>query len=331
MTEHNIRAPAFYFELDAQDDDPFESDEGPWRVSGVAVGEDSILRTDDGTPVLFSGDVLETAAETQEDQPLSVDHPTDEDGQPTYPPPTDETVGKVVKAGYQPGKGLAYEATVHDPEIAKGIQAGTYEVSVHPIWKGFSGQDEATGAYKPEGVRFLDLSVVSHGMDRANEARLGPSRELAAWARETDIGAELTAAAEEDLGDDQQSLISSAVHGTLRAIGMEPAEIDEERIDGETTEAESSTGSDTPTHMDPNTREQYVAFLTANADFDEESVIEMDDDVLEHTYELAAEGAADGSEPSSVLPPSASDPSAAPSAVALTTVQTTMMTATRRR
>ena len=208
MTEHDIRAPAFYYELEAQDDGPLGS-EGPWRVSGVAVGEDSILQTPDGRPVLFDGDVLEAAADTQRGQPLSVDHPSDEDGQPTYPPPTDETAGKVVKAGYKPGKGLVYEAVVHDREIAKGIQAGSYEVSVHPVWEGFSERDELTGAYKPEGVKFLDLSVVSHGMDRANEARLGPSKELTAWARETDISAELTAAdtARADVDDDPEGLV----------------------------------------------------------------------------------------------------------------------------
>ncbi|WEL29860.1 hypothetical protein [Haloferax volcanii] len=295
--QHDIRAPAFYYQLEAQDDDPFESEEGPWTISGIAVGEDSILRTDSGTPVLFSGDVLEAAAETQANQPLSKDHPSDEDGQPAYPPPTDDTVGKVQKAGYKPGKGLVYEAVVHDAEIAKGIEAGSYEVSVHPTWDGFSEQDESTGAYKPGGLKFLDLSVVSRGMDRANQAAIGPSKELAAWARKTDIGAELTASTDGGaLSSDREGVIASTVSGTLRALGFNVDEVDD--LGGEVTASESDEGAESSTESSSDgpsmDRNKIIQMLSDEHGFDQEWLEDADDDHLERLNESLVESDGNG-------------------------------------
>ncbi|WP_459191831.1 DUF7282 domain-containing protein [Halosimplex sp. J119] len=407
---HDLRVSARTARLTAGSND---EDEPPYRFSGVAVAAGDILHMDDGTPVLFTEDELKKAAETQAGEPLTKDHPADEDGRPVYPPPTDETVGKVPKAGWLDSQqAVGYEATAHDESIAQGVQAGSYEVSVHPTFE-LGAKDEKTGAYKAKNITFRDLSIVSKGDSPSNTAEWGPNQALASYTQGTDIGAELTAADGIDDVDDPEGLVEKlarkfgiigdsgdsrgavwfkdqtsdgtsvrvdearfadaewqlAAHlegddfpnigpGLGPAIGssdvydggkvamdatvpfddpldedttvyvvlhyageggevLDPitaadgayfydsafvgvapdgAEVTAEESTGtETTGAESSTDADHDgsSNMDSNTREQYVQFLTANAGFAEESLEAMDDDVLEQTYELAADGAAD--------------------------------------
>ncbi|QLH82469.1 DUF7282 domain-containing protein [Halosimplex pelagicum] len=201
--DHDLRVSARTARLTAG-----ASDDGPpYRFSGVAVAAGDILHMDDGTPVLFAADELQQAAETQAGEPLTADHPTDEDGRPVYPPPTDETVGKVSKAGWlDDQQAVGYEATAHDEEVAQGVQAGSYEVSVHPQFA-LGEQDIETGAYKATNIRFRDLSVVSKGDSPNNTAEWGPNEALASFTQGTDIGAELTAADAGDDVDDERGLV----------------------------------------------------------------------------------------------------------------------------
>jgi hypothetical protein len=200
MTEtHDLRVSARTAQLLASDGD--EDDGPPWRFSGIAVAAGDILHMEDGTPVLFTEEELRAAAETQTDEPLTVDHPTDDDGRPQYPPPTDETVGKVKQAGWLDSvEGVGYDAATHDEEIAQGVQAGSYEVSVHPTFA-LGEKDPETGAYVAENVEFRDLSVVSKGDSPSNTVEWGPNQALASYTRSADIGEELTAADEYDDGD----------------------------------------------------------------------------------------------------------------------------------
>ena len=316
MKEHDIRVSARTAALRASDGD--DEDGPPWRFSGIAVAAGDILHMDDGTPVLFTDEELRKAAETQQGEPLTADHPRDEDGRPQYPPPTDETIGKVQKAGWLDSQeAVGYDASTHDEQIADGVQAGSFEVSVHPSFS-LGDKDPETGAYVAKDIQFKDLSVVSKGDSPSNTAQWGPNQALASYTQSTDIGAELTAAGadvDDDLDADTQGVIQSTVAGMFEALGFSPDPGDElaaqgglgaeggygfvpnsaEADDGDTPNEPAEPGADdSTTNMDDSTREQYVRFLTANAGFDEESVSEMDDDVLEQTYELAAEGAGDG-------------------------------------
>lgn len=198
MTDtHDIRVSARTAQLLASDGD----DGPPWRFSGVAVAAGDILHMDDGTPVLFTEEELRAAAGTQRNEPLTVDHPRDEDGRPQYPPPTDETIGKVPKAGWVDAVGgVGYEATTHDQNVADGVQAGSYEVSVHPMFA-LGEKDPETGAYIAKDVQFRDLSVVSKGDSPSNTVQWGPNQALASYTQSTDIGEELTAADVDDDGD----------------------------------------------------------------------------------------------------------------------------------
>ncbi|WP_226040853.1 hypothetical protein [Natrinema sp. DC36] len=311
---HDLRVSARTARLTAAIDDDDEDEDGPpWRFSGIAVAAGDILHMDDGTRVLMTAEELRKAAESQADEPLTTDHPADDEGRPQYPPPTDETIGKVPKAGWiDDQQAVGYEASTHDENVAKGVRGESYDVSVHPRFR-LGEFREDVQAYVGEDIEFLDLSVVSKGDSPSNTAKWGPSQALASYTEETDIGSQLTAGdgsgTGPDFEDSPNGAIGAAVRGTLQAIGFdigrsddlagengnplpEPSDLTANSTDTETTGAESPTDDPDPTDMDDNTREQYITFLTANADFDKESLEAMDDNVLNQTYELAAENAA---------------------------------------
>ena len=181
MTTRATRAPARTVELEAIAEGA--ADGPPWTFSGIAVAAGDVLHMDDGTPVLFRAEELRQAASTQTDEPLTADHPEDAQGRPQYPPETDETIGRVHEAGWiESARGVGYEAVTHDETIARGIQAGSYEVSVHPTFE-LGGRDEGTGAFVAEDIAFRDLSVVSKGDSPSNTAEWGPNQALASPRR----------------------------------------------------------------------------------------------------------------------------------------------------
>lgn len=286
MSEHNIRVSARTAELRASDGD---ADDGPpYTFSGVAVAAGDILYMDDGTPVLMTEEELRKAAETQAGEPVSKDHPEDDDGGPVYPPPTDETVGKVQKAGWiESQKAVGYEATTHDQAIAEGVRGGTYDVSVHPTFE-LGERDPETGAFVAQNIRFHDLSTVSKGMSPSNTAEWGPNQALASYTRETDIGAELTAADGAD-GSSRQGLIANTVRGTLEALGIQPAELE---ADASTDDEPADTGADGSAST---TMERAQLINALSDDFNEEWLDDQDDEVLEQLHEKFVESADDGS------------------------------------
>lgn len=288
---HDLRVSARTARLTAGIDDDGE-DGPPYTFSGIAVAAGDILHMDDGTPVLFTEEELERAAETQAGEPLSVDHPEDDDGRPLYPPPTSQTAGKVPKSGWLSSqRAVGYEATTHDEEIAQGVQAGSYEVSVHPAFE-LGEQDPETGAWKAENIKFRDLSVVSKGDSPSNTAEWGPNHALASYTESTDIGAELTAS-ENVSDDDRQGLIATTIRGTLQAIGFEPTDLVAGGDGASNVDelAESSAETDTGPDMD---RENLIKTLVDEHDFDQEWLEDADDDHLERLSESLVESG-DGS------------------------------------
>lgn len=222
MTKSDFRITARTSRLQANTDS-FDADDGPWTVSGIAVGEGDILHMDDGRGVLFDREVIAESAHTQNGQPLTVDHPTDENGRPEYPPNTEDVVGKITKAGHVKGKGLAYEATVHDPEVARGIHAGTLEVSVHPQFN-LGDTDDETGALTAQNVEFLDLSVVSKGDSPNNTAEWGPSAQLVAWTNAGDTSELDADEPTEDVEPQTESVMASFAKA-LRSCGFSTGEV----------------------------------------------------------------------------------------------------------
>ncbi len=283
---HDLRVSARTARLTASTDD---DDGPPYRFGGVAVAAGDILHMDDGTPVLFTADELRKAADSQAGEPLTVDHPKDDDGRPVYPPPTEETVGTVPKAGWvDEWEAVGYEATTHDRNIAQGVQGRTYDVSVHPVFD-LGDKDEATGAYLATNIRFRDLSVVSKGDSPSNTAEWGANQALASFTAETDIGARLTAdaSASADGGGDtaQQSLISSAVSGTLRALGIDTDAVadDAGTLTAQDFDEEAESSRDADTDDSTSTMDDRDTTIDTLADhgLSREALSDMDDDDLE--------------------------------------------------
>ncbi|EMA69312.1 hypothetical protein C461_03088 [Halorubrum aidingense JCM 13560] len=208
MNNHNqdLRVSARSCRLTAAADS--DEDGPPWRFGGIAVAAGDILHNQLGERVLFTADELKAAAELQAGEPLTKDHPEDEQGRPKYPPDVDETFGKVDKAGWvDDHEGVGYEAITHDETIASGVQAGSYEVSVHPFFN-TEPYDGPEADLKAVDIMFGDLSVVSKGDSPSNTAQWGPNQALANWTATADIGSELTAAADADEDADTRSLVT---------------------------------------------------------------------------------------------------------------------------
>lgn len=252
---NTVRVAARTAELTASDDVDDE-DDGPWTFSGIAVAAGDILYEADGTPILFTEEELRAAADTQTGEPLSKDHPSDEDGNPIYPPPTDDTVGKVSAAGYVDDAGeaggVAYKADTHDPNIAQGVRASSYDVSIHANYD-YGEKDPETGAIKAENIRFRDLSVVSKGMSPSNTAEWGANYALASATRSGQISEQLADQAGEATAaaaaDDRS--IRERVADLARDVGLLPSEdlrgevwVSDQTTDGETIAVDRATFDD---------------------------------------------------------------------------------------
>lgn len=230
MTEtHTVRVAARTASLQASDDVD-DDDDGPWTFSGVAVAAGDILYEGNGTPVLFTEEELRAAADSQTGEPLSKDHPSDEDGNPIYPPPTDETVGTVSAAGFVDDAatdgGVAYTAETHDRNIAQGVKASSYDVSIHANYD-YGEKDPETGAVIAKNIRFRDLSVVSKGMSPSNTAEWGANYALASATRSGQIHEELAGQADDGEGTtraaDSDRSIRERVEDLARSVGILPA------------------------------------------------------------------------------------------------------------
>lgn len=194
---HDLRVSARTYRLTAGTND--EDDGPPYRFGGVAVAAGDVLHMDDGTRVLMTAEELKAAAETQAGEPLTADHPEDDDGRPKYPPDHDETYGTVPKAGWvEEQEAVAYEATTHDETIATGVKAGTYDVSVHPFFE-VEPYDGSEADVVAKNIKFGDLSVVSKGDSPSNTAEWGPNEALASWTASADFESEIAAVASADV------------------------------------------------------------------------------------------------------------------------------------
>ncbi|ELZ48989.1 hypothetical protein C464_06245 [Halorubrum coriense DSM 10284] len=248
MNNHNqdLRVSARSYRLTAAADG--DEDGPPWRFGGIAVAAGDILHTRDGQRVLFTDEELQAAAESQAGEPLTKDHPEDDQGRPKYPPDVDETFGKVDKAGWvDDHEGVGYEAVTHDETIASGVQGGSYEVSVHPFFDTES-YDGAEADLKAVNITFGDLSVVSKGDSPSNTATWGPNQALASWTETADIGSELTAADVEEDEDTRGLIKRLAEHFGIidsrdRRGGVFFAD---QTTDGESVDVEDASFDDAP-------------------------------------------------------------------------------------
>jgi len=141
--------------------------DGPYTISGVALGAGDITVGSSGIKKHWPAEELKDAAGTLEGQPLVRDHENSTDGR----------VGTVTEASYKEGVGVMYEAEIapHYEELAQDIAAGIQEVSARAYHDPIDEleEDEDTGALRTSNVVFDNLSVVSQGAAPSNTAEIG--------------------------------------------------------------------------------------------------------------------------------------------------------------
>lgn len=267
----DLRVSARTYRLTAGLDD----DGPPWEFNGIAVAAGDILTKDDGTRVLFTEEELRAAAETQAGEPLTKDHPDDGNGRPQYPPPTDDTIGTVEAAGWvSDAQGVGYQAVTHDEDIANGIRAGTYDVSIHSIFNE-EPHDGPEADVRAVDIRFLDLSVVSKGMSPSNSAEWGANQALASITASGNLSAEIS---EREDGDVDESTVRRVVTSTLRAMGVQTSDEAAESAAEEQNSGADSGSSDME-------RDTIIDNLADEHGFDREWLEAADDGQIEQLHD----------------------------------------------
>lgn len=141
-------------------------DDGPYTISGVALGAGDITVGSSGIKKKWPAEELRKAAETLQGKPLVRDHQNDTDGR----------VGTVTKSYYRDGVGVMYEAEIapHYTELAQDVAAGIQEVSARAYHAPVDElQETDAGALLVESITFDNLSVVSQGASPSNTAEIG--------------------------------------------------------------------------------------------------------------------------------------------------------------
>jgi len=169
-------------------------------ISGVAVGVDDVTRGLSGDRKVWTAEELRAAAETLE-------------GTPVNPLHSGQDVGEVTRAGFEPGRGVIYEARIEDEALARQAADGHLEVSIEArhVDGGTVETDEGEAMLAAD-IKFTGLSLVQRGAAPSASASPGEAAALSASA--------IHAALEEDPasteGDASDIEISDAVEEGLQ-------------------------------------------------------------------------------------------------------------------
>lgn len=133
-----------------------DQDDYPHTVHGVAHGEDELTKGLNG-PKYWPAAELQAAAPTLEGKPVVTAHDGDR-----------RQVGEVLRAAYQSGLGVVYEAGLEDAEIAEQLSSGQREVSIEAGNPDAVDQHEATGAAIMRGYEYTALATPEQGASPGN-------------------------------------------------------------------------------------------------------------------------------------------------------------------
>jgi hypothetical protein len=168
--------------------------DGPYTVSGVALGEYDETRSANGSKV-WTPAALEAAADTLADDSRNRDYPGDGLAVVNHSESARDVVGEVTDSGYVPGLGVAFEADIEDEQMARNIAAGRLEVSPRTIHTHDDLLEETEDGKKAvnEGdlKRLVHLSAEQAGESPSNYVQAGPSEELADRTAATDMSASI--------------------------------------------------------------------------------------------------------------------------------------------
>lgn len=150
-----------------------------WRVSGVALSEDTTTLGGSGRQRFWPAATLREAADQLEGRHI-VKNFHDLQGSAN----ADDVIGQITQSGYQPGVGIVFEGEILDEDIARKVEHEFLDVSSVP-GVGSESYDSSRDAYVVEEISgFRDIAVVPDGADQGNEISLGENPAVAALSRE---------------------------------------------------------------------------------------------------------------------------------------------------
>jgi hypothetical protein len=147
------------------------SSEPPYKVHGVAIPENTILKGGKNVEYFFPPEKAEKAAEVMQEQIDSDDkrvhlvsgfHEIEGQADP------DEIVGEVTSAGYEKGVGVVFEGETIEEGVAERISHGYVDVSP-TVMRSLGEYDDTMGAQRVDRVLgFRDVAVVGNGQPGAS-------------------------------------------------------------------------------------------------------------------------------------------------------------------
>ncbi len=135
-------------------------------ISGVAVGVGDVTRGLSGDQKVWTGEELRAAAESLE-------------GTPVNPLHSQADVGEVVRAGFDPDRGVVYEAELEDPDLAEQVADGGLEVSIEARHAdGGTVETDRGEAMRASDIQFTGMALVQHGAAPSASASPGEAAAL---------------------------------------------------------------------------------------------------------------------------------------------------------
>jgi len=185
-------------------------------VHGVAHGEEE-LTLGKHSPKYWPADEVEASAATLEGKPVYRVH---DDGER-------EEIGAVLRAAYEPGVGVVYEAGLEDDEIAEDLSIGQREVSIEAA-NADSIDRHDSGAIIMRGYEYTALATPERGASQANYTAAGPADENPTMAALS--GADIEAALDGD-GEGLEAALNGyrSVSG-VRFRGTRDAKLDKDAL-----------------------------------------------------------------------------------------------------
>lgn len=139
-------------------------------INGVAVGVGDVTRGLSGDQKVWTADELRAAAASLE-------------GTPVNPLHSEQTVGEVVRAGFDPDRGVLYEAELEDSSLADQAADGHLEVSIEARHAdGGTVETDRGEAMLATNIQFTGLSLVQRGAAPSASASAGEAAALSATA-----------------------------------------------------------------------------------------------------------------------------------------------------
>jgi len=139
-------------------------------INGVAVGVGDVTRGLSGDQKVWTAEELRAAAASLE-------------GTPVNPLHSEQTVGEVVRAGFDADRGVLYEAELEDSSLADQAADGHLEVSIEARHAdGGTVETDRGEAMLATNIQFTGLSLVQRGAAPSASASAGEAAALSATA-----------------------------------------------------------------------------------------------------------------------------------------------------